>query len=212
MRSAAVRKTGARTPLRSASRLRGCEPCRDGHHLDVNGRVADNEDWQSAYSPTPAERGMMDKPFMQIGEIAERTGLTQRTLRFYEERGLLQPATRLDGGFRLYTQDDLRRIERIASFRNVLKLSIPETKRMIEAEEAISEIGQQARQESDVEAKRQQLLQAVELLEREEHLLNEKIEQLQVLGSEWRAKLERYRQRLDQLDKTEMVPAGQARG
>ena len=52
---------------------------------------------------------MTDKPFMQIGEIAEQTGLTQRTLRFYEERGLLQPATRLDGGFRLYTQDDLRR-------------------------------------------------------------------------------------------------------
>jgi DNA-binding transcriptional MerR regulator len=155
---------------------------------------------------------MMDKPFMQIGEIAERTGLTQRTLRFYEERGLLQPATRLDGGFRLYTQDDLRRVERIASFRNVLKLSIPETKRMIEAEEAISEIGQQARQESDVEAKRQQLLQAVELLEREEHLLNEKIEQLQALGSEWRAKLERYRQRLEQLEHAEMVPAGQAHG
>jgi MerR family transcriptional regulator, repressor of the yfmOP operon len=154
----------------------------------------------------------MEKPFMQIGEIAERTGLTQRTLRFYEERGLLQPATRLDGGFRLYTEDDLRRVERIARFRNILKLSIPETKRMIEAEEAITEIGQQARQESDIEAKRQQLLQAVELLEREERLLNEKVEQLQVLGAEWRAKLGRYRQRLEQLEALQTVPAGQARG
>jgi hypothetical protein len=90
-------------------------------------------------------------------------------------------------------------------------LSIPETKRMIEAEEAISEIGQQARQESDVEAKRQQLLQAVELLEREEQLLNEKVEQLQILGAEWRAKLGRYRQRLEQLEQLEKVPAGQAR-
>ena len=152
----------------------------------------------------------MDKPFMQIGEIAERTGLTQRTLRFYEERGLLQPATRLEGGFRLYTEDDLRRVERIARFRNVLKLSIPETKRMIDAEEAITEIGQQARQESDIEAKRQQLLQAVELLEREEQLLNEKVEQLQVLGAEWRAKLDRYRQRLEQLEELQKVPAGQA--
>jgi DNA-binding transcriptional MerR regulator len=152
----------------------------------------------------------MDKPFMQIGEIAERTGLTQRTLRFYEERGLLQPATRLDGGFRLYTEDDLRRVERIACFRNVLKLSIPETKRMIEAEDAITEISQQARQESDVEAKRHQLLQAVDLLEREEQLLNEKVEQLQVLGAEWRAKLDRYRQRLNELEELQKVPAGQA--
>lgn len=152
----------------------------------------------------------MDKPFMQIGELAERTGLTQRTLRFYEERGLLQPATRLEGGFRLYTQDDLRRVERIARFRNVLKLSIPETKRMIEAEEAIEEISQQAKQESDVTAKRQQLLQAVELLEVEERMLNEKVEQLQILGAEWRAKLERYRQRLTQLAAQEPIPAGQA--
>jgi DNA-binding transcriptional MerR regulator len=153
---------------------------------------------------------MMDKPFMQIGEIAERTGLTQRTLRFYEERGLLQPATRLEGGFRLYTEDDLRRVERIARFRNVLKLSVLETKRMIEAEEAITEIGQQARQEPDVAAKRQQLLQAVELLEREEQLLNDKVEQLRVLGAEWRAKLQRYRQRLKQLEELEKLPAGQA--
>jgi MerR family transcriptional regulator, repressor of the yfmOP operon len=153
----------------------------------------------------------MVKPYMQIGEIAERTGLTQRALRFYEERGLLQPATRLEGGFRLYTEDDLRRVERIARFRNILKLSIPETKRMIEAEEAITEIGQQARQESDIEAKRQQLLQAVELLEREERLLNEKVELLQVLGAEWRAKLGRYRQRLEQLEELQKVPAGQAR-
>jgi DNA-binding transcriptional MerR regulator len=152
----------------------------------------------------------MDKPFMQIGEIAERTGLTQRTLRFYEERGLLQPATRLEGGFRLYTEDDLRRVERIARFRNVLKLSVLETKRMIEAEEAITEIGQQARQEPDVAAKRQQLLQAVELLESEEQLLNDKVEQLRVLGAEWRAKLQRYRQRLKQLEELEKLPAGQA--
>lgn len=152
----------------------------------------------------------MDKPFMQIGEIAERTGLTQRTLRFYEERGLLQPATRLEGGFRLYTQDDLRRVQRIAQFRNVLKLSIPETKRMIEAEEAIEEISQQAKQESDAEAKRQQLLQAVDLLEREEQMLNEKIEQLQILGAEWRGKLDRHRQRIAQLNEQAMVSASQA--
>jgi DNA-binding transcriptional MerR regulator len=153
---------------------------------------------------------MTDKPFMQIGEIAEQTGLTQRTLRFYEERGLLQPATRLDGGFRLYTEDDLRRVKRIAQFRNVLKLSIPETKRMIEAEEAIEEISQQAKQESDAEAKRQQLLQAVDLLEREEQMLNEKIEQLQILGAEWRGKLDRYRQRIALLNEEAKVPAGQA--
>ena len=36
-----------------------------------------------------------------IDELAERTGVTQRTLRFYEERGLLKAPSRLEGGFRL---------------------------------------------------------------------------------------------------------------
>ena len=45
--------------------------------------------------------------YLQIGEVAERTGVTQRTLRFYEEKGLLRPPTRMDGGFRLYSEDDV---------------------------------------------------------------------------------------------------------
>lgn len=47
---------------------------------------------------------------MQIGEIAERSGMSLRTLRHYDEIGLLTPSTRSDGGFRLYTEDDLDRL------------------------------------------------------------------------------------------------------
>ena len=48
---------------------------------------------------------------LQIGEVAERTGVTQRTLRFYEEKGLLRPPERMDGGFRLYSEADVKRVE-----------------------------------------------------------------------------------------------------
>lgn len=47
---------------------------------------------------------------MQIGEVAERSGLSLRTLRHYDEIGLLTPSTRSDGGFRLYTEDDFERL------------------------------------------------------------------------------------------------------
>ena len=47
---------------------------------------------------------------IQIGEIAERTGLSLRTLRHYDEIGLLVPSARSDGGFRLYTEDDFARL------------------------------------------------------------------------------------------------------
>ncbi len=47
---------------------------------------------------------------MHIGELAERTGLSLRTLRHYDEIGLLTPSGRTDGGFRLYTADDEARL------------------------------------------------------------------------------------------------------
>jgi MerR family copper efflux transcriptional regulator len=47
---------------------------------------------------------------MHIGELAEKTGLSLRTIRHYDEVGLLEPTGRTVGGFRLYTQDDLARL------------------------------------------------------------------------------------------------------
>lgn len=47
---------------------------------------------------------------MKIGELGERTGLSHRTLRHYDEIGLLQPSGRSDGNFRLYTEADYERL------------------------------------------------------------------------------------------------------
>jgi DNA-binding transcriptional MerR regulator len=47
---------------------------------------------------------------MQIGEVAERTGLSLRTIRHYEEVGLVIPSARSKGGFRLYTETDVERL------------------------------------------------------------------------------------------------------
>jgi MerR family transcriptional regulator, copper efflux regulator len=48
---------------------------------------------------------------LQIGQVAERTGLSLRTIRWYEEEGLVVPTARTDGGFRLYSADDVGRLE-----------------------------------------------------------------------------------------------------
>lgn len=47
---------------------------------------------------------------MHIGAVAERTGLSLRTLRHYDEVGLLPPSGRSEGGFRLYTESDVERL------------------------------------------------------------------------------------------------------
>ncbi|WP_171118240.1 MULTISPECIES: MerR family transcriptional regulator [Streptomyces] len=53
---------------------------------------------------------MTDQRQMQIGEVAERTGLSLRTIRHYEEVGLVIPSARSKGGFRLYTDSDVERL------------------------------------------------------------------------------------------------------
>lgn len=50
---------------------------------------------------------------MQIGEVAERTGLSQRTIRYYGEVELVTPSSRTGGGFRLYTDSDVAQLELI---------------------------------------------------------------------------------------------------
>jgi MerR family copper efflux transcriptional regulator len=48
---------------------------------------------------------------LQIGQVAERTGMSLRTIRFYEENGLVVPTARSEGGFRLYSDVDITRLE-----------------------------------------------------------------------------------------------------
>jgi DNA-binding transcriptional MerR regulator len=52
----------------------------------------------------------MSEQHMQIGEVAERTSLSLRTIRYYEEVGLVPPSARSQGGFRLYTESDVQRL------------------------------------------------------------------------------------------------------
>ena len=52
----------------------------------------------------------VDAPMMQIGELADRAEMALRTIRHYDEVGLLTPSGRSDGGFRLYTDADFSRL------------------------------------------------------------------------------------------------------
>ena len=61
----------------------------------------------------------------RIGELAQRIGLTERTIRYYEELGLLESVKRLDGGQRVYTDEDVRRLRFIQKLK-MLGLSLQE--------------------------------------------------------------------------------------
>ena len=53
----------------------------------------------------------------QIGEVTDRVGLSLRTVRYYEEVGLVTPSARTEGGFRLYSEADVQRLLLIKSMK-----------------------------------------------------------------------------------------------
>ena len=62
---------------------------------------------------------------VQIGELAIRLGITPRTIRYYEEIGLMGPSERLGGGARLYSRNDILRLKFILKMKD-LGLSLKE--------------------------------------------------------------------------------------
>ncbi|MDS1271598.1 MerR family transcriptional regulator [Lipingzhangella sp. LS1_29] len=67
---------------------------------------------------------------MQIGTVAERTGLSLRTIRYYDEMGLVTPSARSPGGFRLYCESDVQRLLLITRMRP-LEFSLEDTRRLL---------------------------------------------------------------------------------
>ena len=73
----------------------------------------------------------MPQADLSSGDLARATGSTVRTIRFYEEEGLLKPAVVSDGGHRRYTEDDLERLRLISDLRE-LGLSLCEIRSILE--------------------------------------------------------------------------------
>ncbi len=78
----------------------------------------------------PAEIDTNSKRVIQIGDLAKRAGISVRTVRYYEELGLIVPAGHSVGGFRLYAEDDLKRLQ-VISFLKELGLTLTEIKQIL---------------------------------------------------------------------------------
>ena len=73
----------------------------------------------------------------QIGEVAEAVSLSLRTIRHYEEVGLVPPSGRSAGGFRLYTDDDVDRL-RLVKQMKPLDFSLEEMRELLELRERLA--------------------------------------------------------------------------
>jgi len=113
-----------------------------------------------------------------IGEISRMVELSQRTIRYYEEIGLLHSVRRIENGKRVYTDDDVRRLKFISRLK-VLGLSLAE---MVELEK----IYRKQRNNQEI------LPKLLEILDARAAQIDERVAQLETLKNEIRE----YQQRL----------------
>lgn len=77
---------------------------------------------------------------LRIGEIAQRAGVTSRTLRYYEEQGLMAPTSHSPGGARRYSEDDVARLVRIRELQDVMGFNLEEIRRILQAEDRLAQL------------------------------------------------------------------------
>lgn len=123
----------------------------------------------------------------RIGEVAAKVGMTERTIRYYEELGLLDSVRRLEGGTRVYTDDDIRRLKFISKLK-VLGLSLQEM-------HELDGLYQQRRSNRTV------LPRLIELLDAHLDTVDGRIAELQALRDEIRSYREHVAQRLLEEDR-----------
>ena len=136
-----------------------------------------------------------EQPLYTIEQVATRTSMTKRTLRYYEEVGLLLPTGRTEGNYRRYSEDDVQRLERIKELRDLLGFSLTDIRELMNAEEERDQIKIAYQQETESLAKIAQLDRADELIHRQLVLIEEKITALEQMRTSLHTRLERHTQR-----------------
>lgn len=149
-----------------------------------------------------------DEPCLQIGEVADRTGVTQRTLRFYEERGLLKPPSRMEGGFRLYSENDVARVEQIKRLQSLLGLTLAEIKEMVEAEEIKEELNATFRPDRPLEERIERVRKRIDVTRRQYDIISAKLSAMLEMKKDLEEKLQRYQGFLTEMEQQLQAKTG----
>jgi DNA-binding transcriptional MerR regulator len=139
---------------------------------------------------------------LRIGEVAELTNTTPRTIRYYEEIGLLDGADdREQGKHRLYTEADVARINEIVRLRDLLGLSLDQLSQLLEAETARAELRREYRATEDPVARKEILGQSLEHIETQLKLVRGRLDELAQLERELAEKRRSVREKLRELER-----------
>jgi MerR family transcriptional regulator, repressor of the yfmOP operon len=147
---------------------------------------------------------------LRIGDVAKLAGTTPRTIRYYEELGLLAGAPeRPSGGHRLYTQAEVERLREVIRLKQLLGVTLDELKDLLTAEEARAAVRAELRRDDVQPERRRELLEeALGHLNDQLELVEHRASELSKLRRELTSTREMVLGRLDEVASySEMSPA-----
>jgi DNA-binding transcriptional MerR regulator len=151
---------------------------------------------------------MSDARALRIGQVAELTGTTPRTIRYYEEIGLLPPAAgREPGSHRSYDAGVVERLQELLRLKDLLGVSLEELRELVTAESARAALRKEWHRGVEDEDRRREILEeASGHVDRQLKLIRHRRGELERLEDELKASRRRLRSRLAELDR-ESAPA-----
>jgi DNA-binding transcriptional MerR regulator len=149
---------------------------------------------RAAAAPQPAS--------LRIGDVARLLGTTPRTIRYYEEIGLLPEApARPAGQHRLYDHAEVERITEVMRLKHLLGVSLEELKTLLTAEDARAEVRAQLRRDDvDPSRRRELLTEALGHIDRQLELVRHRAAELDKLDHELSETRKRVRRKIRGLD------------
>jgi DNA-binding transcriptional MerR regulator len=146
---------------------------------------------------------------LRIQEAAAEVGLTPRSARYYEEMGLLRPAARSEGDYRLYDESDLERLRFIKGLRDDAGFSLAEISRLLEDEEARERDHAAYHATADPVERLRLLRERVASFERQTQTLRSKIDRLAAMVDDTEARRLRSLAKIAEIETTELTPAAE---
>jgi DNA-binding transcriptional MerR regulator len=148
----------------------------------------------------PREGADSAPTLLRITEVAEEVGLTARAVRYYEELGLLKPAARSEGSYRLFDEDDLERLRFIRGLRDDAGFSLAEIGRLLEDEEARERNRSAFRSTADLDERRAILRDALGRVDRQVTSLRGKASRIARMVKEAETRRRHLERHLDDLE------------
>ncbi|GLV56976.1 HTH-type transcriptional regulator YfmP [Dictyobacter sp. S3.2.2.5] len=130
--------------------------------------------------------------YYSIDQVATHARLTKRTLRYYEEMGLLPQAERTEGNYRRYTEEDLQRIMYIKSLRELMGFSLGEIRKFLQAEDEREQERTAFRQGADTQQKLLHLDRSDEIIREQLVLIEQKMNGLKNMQQQLFERLEKH--------------------